>query len=180
MGYSLGHHNTSTLSVELLKNNLNSVFLETGTNVGQGVLKAIESGFKKIISIEIEPEFNKIVKEKFLNKSEYSEIIFEFYLGDSKKILPEIIEKIDDKITFWLDGHEFHKIPLIDELMTIKNHKIKDHTIMIDDVRMFDSPDWDKIGHNNIVKLIMEINQNYKITYHDSPHGKNDILIAKI
>jgi hypothetical protein len=180
MSYSLGHHNTTTLSSELLKNNLNPVFFETGTNVGQGVISAINAGFKKIISIEIVPDFIEIVKSKFLNVEEYSDINFNFHLGDSKTLLPEIIKNIDERVTFWLDGHEFHKIPLIDELLAIKNHKIRDHIIMIDDVRMFNSPDWDNIGHENIVKLIMEINSDYKITYHNSPHGINDILIAKI
>jgi hypothetical protein len=180
MGYSLGHHNNSTLSESLLKNNLNSVFFETGTNVGQGVLQAINAGFKKIISIEIVPEFVDIVKNKFLNKEEYKEITFEFHLGDSKTLLPSLISEIDEQITFWLDGHEFYKIPLIDELIAIKNHPIKNHTILIDDVRMFDAPEWNSIGHNNIIDLIMDINSDYKITYVDSPHGHNDILIAKV
>lgn len=180
MPYSLGHHNQTTLSVELLKENLSGIFFETGTNIGQGIIQAINVGFKKIISIDIEPEFVEIAKNKFIGSNQYNDIQFEFYLGDSKLLLPKIIENIDQKITFWLDGHEFYKIPLLDELIAIKNHKIKNHTIMIDDVRMFNSPDWNNIGHDNVVKLIMDINKDYKITYHNSPHGINDILIAKI
>ena len=95
-------------------------------------------------------------------------------------MIPNIIHDIDEKITFWLDGHEFYQIPLLEELIAIKNHKIKDHIIMIDDVRMFDSPEWNIIGHDNVIKLIMDINKSYKITYHNSPHGINDILIAKV
>jgi hypothetical protein len=45
---------------------------------------------------------------------------------------------------------------------------------------MFDAPEWNSIGHNNIIDLIMDINSDYKITYVDSPHGHNDILIAKV
>jgi predicted nucleic acid-binding protein len=64
--------------------------------------------------------------------------------------------------------------------VAIKNHKIKNHTILIDDVRMFNTIEWNNIGHDNVIKLIMEINENYKISYYDSPHGNNDILLAKI
>lgn len=180
MSYSLGHHNKSTLSVNLLTDNLSPVFLETGTNVGLGVLEAINAGFKKIISIEIEPDFVNIVNEKFIHSGQYPEINFQFYLGNSKLLIPEIIENIDEQITFWLDGHEFYQIPLLDELIAIKNHKIKNHIIMIDDVRMFDKPEWNRIGHDNVIKLIMDINESYNISYHDSPHGTNDILIAKV
>jgi hypothetical protein len=180
MSYSLGHHKNSTLSFDLLKDNLSPVFLETGTNIGQGVLEAINAGFKKIVSIEIEPDFVEIVNNKFVKSGDYPDVEFQFHLGDSKSVIPNIIHDIDEKITFWLDGHEFYQIPLLEELIAIKNHKIKDHIIMIDDVRMFDSPEWNRIGHDNVIKLIMDINKSYKITYHNSPHGINDILIAKV
>lgn len=180
MSYSFGPQSSTTLSLSLLKENLNPVFLETGTNIGQGVLEAINAGFKKIISIEIEPEFFDFVKEKFIHSNGYPDVDFKFYLGDSKSVIPEIIHEIDEKITFWLDGHEFYQIPLLDELLAIKKHKIKDHIIMIDDVRMFDTPEWNKIGHDKIIDLIMDINQDYKITYHPSPHGVGDILVAKV
>ena len=136
--------------------------------------------FKKIVSIEIEPDFVEIVNNKFVKSGDYPDVEFQFHLGDSKSVIPNIIHDIDEKITFWLDGHEFYQIPLLEELIAIKNHKIKDHIIMIDDVRMFDSPEWNIIGHDNVIKLIMDINKSYKITYHNSPHGINDILIAKV
>jgi|694.fasta_scaffold42441_6 hypothetical protein len=180
MKYSLGEHNSSTLSQQILKENLNPVFFETGTNVGRGVLEATEAGFKKIVSIEIDTELHDKSKKKFLDNQNYSGIEFQFHLGDSRILLPKLIETIDEKITFWLDGHEFYSIPLVEELTSIKNHKIKDHTILIDDVRMFDSHEWNKVGHQNIINLIMEINKDYKISYYDSPHGHNDILVARI
>jgi len=180
MKYSLGLHKTSTLSLEILKNNYNTIFFETGTNFGEGVVKAIDAGFKKIISIDVVTEYINAANERFIESKNYPNTDFQFYLGDSRKLLPEIIDKIDEPITFWLDGHEFYEIPLLDELVAIKNHKIKNHTILIDDVRMFNTIEWNNIGHDNVIKLIMEINENYKISYYDSPHGKNDILLAKI
>ena len=180
MKYSLGEHNTSTLSQKILKENLNSVFFETGTNIGRGVLEAANAGFKKIISIEIDEELHNKSKSKFINNNDYSGVEFQLHLGDSRVLLPKLIESIDERITFWLDGHEFYDIPLVEELTAIKNHKIKNHTILIDDVRMFNSPEWNEVGHVNIVNLLKEINKDYEISYHDSPHGHNDILIAKI
>lgn len=180
MAYSFGPQSSTTLSLSLLRDNLSPVFLETGTNIGQGVLEAVNAGFKKIISIEIEPEFVDLVNKKFINNSDYSDVDFKFYLGDSKLVIPEIIHEIEERITFWLDGHEFYQIPLLDELIAIKNHKIKDHIIIIDDVRMFNSPEWNKIGHDKVIELIMDINESYKITYHPSPHGASDILVAKV
>ena len=116
----------------------------------------------------------------FQDKELYDGVEFNFFLGDSGIVMPEILKNIDEKITFWLDGHEFYKIPLINELESIKNHKIKGHTILIDDVRMLTRPEWNNIGLESIISKIKEIDERYEISFVDSVNGKNDILIAKI
>lgn len=71
--------------------------------------------------------------------------------------------------------HEFYKIPLINELESIKNHKVKGHTILIDDVRMLTRPEWNNIGLESIINKIKEIDENYEIYFVDSVNGKKDI-----
>jgi len=172
-------HTDSSLSIELLKSNMSDYFIETGTNTGFGVLKALEAGFKHIISIDIEDEFVVNAKSRF-NEELYPQIKFDFWHGDSGVLMPQMISEIKTPATFWLDGHSFHQIPLLKELEAIRNHHIKEHILLIDDVRMFNTHEWDNVGHSNIVDLVKSINKNYKITYYDSYNGKNDILIAKV
>lgn len=70
------------------------------------------------------------------------------------------------------------------ELEQIKKHPIKTHTIMIDDVRLFGSPEFDFITLDKVKKKLKEINSDYTFEYADSKIKgkiqKNDILIAKI
>jgi hypothetical protein len=178
--YSCGDHRLTSLNPKILSDHINPVFFETGTNTGLGVQCAIDSGFQKVVSIDIEERYYEMAQINFLNNPYYSHIDFNFYLGDSGVVMSEILNKIDKKITFWLDGHEFYKIPLINELNSIKNHKVKGHTIIIDDVRMLNRPEWNNIGLETIINKIKEIDKNYEIEFVDSVNGENDILIAKI
>jgi hypothetical protein len=81
---------------------------------------------------------------------------------------------------FWLDGHEYHDIPLVEELNQIKSLKRNDHIIMIDDVRMFGTEIWGGFQLQTVLDLIMEINPEYKISYLDSYNQQSDILIATV
>jgi hypothetical protein len=178
--YSQGDHYLTSLNNDILSKLVNPVFFETGTNTGLGVICAIQCGFKKIYSIDIEDRYYEMAMNNFLNNNSYSDVNFNFYLGDSGSMMDEILVNINEKITFWLDGHEFYKIPLVNELESIKNHKIKGHTILIDDIRMLSKPEWNNIGLDKIIEKIKEIDQNYEISFIDSVNGENDILIAKI
>jgi hypothetical protein len=64
------------------------------------------------------------------------------------------------------------------ELELIKNHPIKEHTILIDDLREW-SRDFPAIGFNteDIKKKILEINPNYVFSFADG-QTSNDILVA--
>jgi uncharacterized protein YsxB (DUF464 family) len=175
--YSQGDHKLTSLNTEILLNNLNPVFFETGTNTGLGVSCAVECEFKKIYSIDIEERYYEMALQNFKNTDD---VEFNFFLGDSGVVMSKILNEIDEKITFWLDGHEFYKIPLINELESIKNHKVKGHTILIDDVRMLTRPEWNNIGLESIINKIKEIDENYEIYFVDSVNGKKDILVAKL
>jgi hypothetical protein len=159
---------------ELFKKFINPVFIETGSNWGVGIQQALDEGFPVVHSIEILPEFYNYCADKFKeNKNVH------LYLGDCVKVLPKILENLHEPATFWLDAHEGDsKSFLLDELNLIKGHKIKTHTILIDDLRC-----WNMRKHkfNTIIlkRKLLAINPKYKITLEDG-HVPDDILAARI
>jgi hypothetical protein len=160
----------------------NKYFVETGTLIGGGVQMALDSGYKQVYSIELSPHYYQLAKERFKDQKNVHII-----QGDSAKILGSIISKIKKPITFWLDGHcsmdDTAKgetmTPLMLELEAIRQHPIKTHTIMIDDVRQFGTFDFDFLTLEQAINKIMSINPNYKIVFEDG-YVKNDVLVAYI
>ena len=173
----------------------NRVFVETGTYIGDSVQMALDAGFEKIYSIELSKKYYKIAKDRF-NYFENVEIIH----GDSSEILPILIKNINEPITFWLDAHYSkgdtalgkYCSPLMIELEQIRKTGIKNHTIMIDDIRCWNKQsdtkpvcNCPKYPCNNfygfytgdLISMLKEINPHYDLIYedHDVP---NDILVA--
>lgn len=101
--------------------------------------------------------------------------------------LYDVIKNINSSITFWLDGHYSgydtaqgdENNPILKELEQIKKHHIKNHTILIDDIRLCGGFWFDDITLEQIISKILEINKNYTISYVDG-YVKNDILVAQI
>ena len=169
------------------------VFVETGTFHGEGVMNAINSGFKKIYSVEIyEPLWEENINR--FKDNENVKIIF----GDSSKILYKVLSEINEPILFWLDGHhcgentgqsdelQWHEFPLLAELNQIKMHNIRNHTILIDDLRCI--PSIEKQSELNfktrytvdtIKEHILAINENYTFSYANG-FIQNDILVAQV
>lgn len=125
-------------NTENFKKYKTDLFIETGSYLGDGIQQALEAGYEKIISIELSDRYFKESTERFISEPKVTVV-----QGDSYKVLPVILNEINTKATFWLDGHHScgdtalgdYWAPLMKELNAIKNHKIKDHTIMIDDMR---------------------------------------------
>lgn len=126
---------------ELLKykNKFNiEVLIETGTCYG-GTIDALKSNFKTLISIEISKELFHLAKIKF---ADFGHI--KLYEGDSGVMLPQILQNINEKCLFWLDGHYSGdntgkgdlNTPIFKELEAIYNNG-KHHIILIDDARLF-------------------------------------------
>jgi hypothetical protein len=170
-------------STENFKRHKNDVLIETGSYLGDGIQQALEAGFSEIISIELSDKYYEHTKKRF----EFTPNV-EIVKGDSFKVLPELIFKIDKKITFWLDGHYScddtalgeHWSPLIQELGIIKSHHIKEHTIMIDDMRCWELPN--KVHgffKDDIYRKLWEINPEYKFELLNG-HVEDDILVAYI
>ena len=148
-------------------------FIETGTFRGD-MIDAVKTTFNNINSIELDKTLYKNAKRKF--RSEPNIKIFE---GDSTTILPDILNGINETCLFWLDAH-FSGImcgiktsrgeketPILEELITIANHIIKNHVILIDDAIDFtgenDYPSIEELKEfisSNFPKHEIEIKRN--------------------
>jgi hypothetical protein len=169
---------------------LNKYFVESGTNVGEGIDSALKAGFEKILSYEIYEPLYKEAKLKYANNSSVS-----LYNKSSLKMWDEV-QFINEPITFWLDGHWSGDgtgydtdmlYPLLKELEIIRDHPIKTHTILIDDRRLMrkyiepGEKDHDIIGISEaeIIEALYDINPSYEISY-DWGYIEDDIIVAKI
>ena len=150
--------------------NYNDIFIETGTWHGEGVSLALSVGFKEIHTIEN-------------NSHLYGEACMTFkgdnrvhlWLDDSRHALDLILQDINEAVTFWLDAHDDNfNSPLLGELSIISTHKIKGHTILIDDVDDFEQYGWDI---QTIKDQLMLLCPAYQITI---IAAKRLILVAEI
>jgi len=174
----------STLSTEVLSRYKNNIFIETGTSLGDGVQLALDCGFNQIYSFEINPELVEHNRKRFKEHGSRVEIIY----GDSSELLSLFLSRITEASTFWLDGHwdggpvGKYRCPLLFELDAIANHAIKNHTLLIDDRRLFGDQNhhWGReVTEPLVIERIKKINHDYYIKY-ENGYIPNDIITAKI
>jgi hypothetical protein len=172
---------TTTLSHEVLSKYKNPYFVETGTANADCVRLALEIGFEKIFSIELDSDLQK---ENITKYKDYIEKgLINLITGDSLTKINELINELDKSTTFWLDAHVDHgpcgikKCPLYEELEAINKSYIKTHTILIDDVRIFGQHWGDNINVNELKNKLLKINSDYKFKFEDG-FAKDDILVA--
>jgi hypothetical protein len=161
-------------TVELFKKYINPIFIETGSEQGIGIQQALDAGFEEIYSIELTDKFYNMCLGRYKDNPNVHLI-----QGDSGEELGRLLQKIDRQATLWLDAHlDCEKTPLMKELASIKEHPIKTHTIMVDDLR-----EWKVAGAGFdtgiIYSKLLEINPNYKLIFEDG-YTKKDILVATI
>ena len=154
----------------------------------------MEKYFKELHTIEI--------KEKLYNKtkSKYNGDKIHFYLGDSSKMLKNVVSNLKEKTIFFLDGHWSVGItgrgekdcPLLEELSIINQYFDKEAIIIIDDYREFgrkwttdegrrlapENPtcDWSSITKNNVLSIM----ENRIIDHYHLPssmHPKDRFII---
>ena len=119
---------------KLTNNKKTNHYIETGTYLGNGI-KSVFDDYNYVHSIELSEKWYEYNKEQF----KYSDNI-KLYLGDSKKILPELLDNIHEPVTVYLDAHYSggstafgdEETPLLFELEILKN-RIYDDIIIIDD-----------------------------------------------
>jgi len=176
------------LNLKYLKTYANgNTFIETGSLSGWTLFLAKEFGFTDIRGIELHPDWVKYCKDRF--KDDPSIKIYE---GESPDVLRELCTALTQTATFWLDAHssgpdlpggKYGGCPLVQELEAINLSPCKDHVLFIDDVRLFNTHEWDFLAKEKVIEAIYNINPNYKISYVDGSEDgtfANDILLATV
>jgi hypothetical protein len=115
------------------------VFVETGTLFGD-MIAAVRTYFDDVHSIELDAELCTKAQRRFARHRNVH-----IHLGDSSKVLPDLLREIHQPALFWLDGHysgEFTargelETPISAELESILGHPIRNHVILVDDAREF-------------------------------------------
>ncbi len=178
-------HLFANASKEIFAQFPNKWFIESGSYQGGGIQAAIDCGFEKIYSIEILPQYYQICSDRFFGYNNVKVI-----LGDSTILFSEILKDVDSSATFWLDAHfcsydgkrnqkDYLALTtsLEKELLAIKEHPIKTHTILIDDVRLLNTEHMENFSLDYIISIVKSINPDYNITFIDGSFPK-DILVA--
>ncbi len=148
-----------------------NTFIETGTFVGDTV-EFFKPHFKKLISIELQPDLAAKARERFLQDSHV-----EILEGDSAILLKEIVQQLDSPAVFWLDGHyssEFFvgdqyivtakgnkNTPIEKELEIILASNLK-HLLLIDDAREFTGR-YDYPTLEAVRQIVKQVKPLYKV-----------------
>ncbi len=170
---------------DVRKYGLHDVFVETGTYLGETIELMQPLPFREIWSCDINEGMVTNAKQKFSDDKRI--IITE---RDSADWFPEVVDTLDNdnlRATFWLDAHASGPLkggrsggsPLLDELKAIKASKRNDHTIIIDDKRLFGSAEWSYVQYSDAMSLLTEINPEYKFEFLDG-QVPGDIICAYI
>lgn len=119
------------------------VFVETGTYLGH-MANAASQWFDEVHTIELEPTLAEKARQRFRHDPS-----IHVYEGDSSKILPDVLARVDRPALFWLDAHYSRGItargdidtPVADELRLVLQHPMT-RAILIDDARLFGQGDY--------------------------------------
>lgn len=158
------------------------VFVETGTHMGDGVQAALGAGFDSIHSCDISPFCYGYCTRRFEGCRDRVHL----YLQDSRSFLRKILRHISSPTVFWLDAHwcagdagSAEDVPLMEELLVLAHHHIRDHVILIDDVRLMGTKDLN-FPLVEVQKLLLKINPEYRLSFLNSRDFPRDILVATI
>lgn len=132
---------------------VSDVFCETGTFHGDGIISAIDAGFKKIASVEISKVIQDIAKNRVSEVLQSKSADIDFILGDSEEKIVSLIQfakkNNSQNPVFWLDAHTHHfedgtvtdgkACPLLSEITAINNAFSGEAILLIDDLRIIDA-----------------------------------------
>jgi len=110
------------------------VLIETGTYYGE-MVSAMKSHFDRIYSIEYDAALAAAAARRFTGDAR-----IEILQGDSKTLVPKILNTLQHPALFWLDagyygwaGMQFDRSRLSVELEAILRDPVKGHVILMDD-----------------------------------------------
>ena len=135
--------------------------VETGTYLGD-TLYAMTPDFEQLYSIELSGHYYRLAQKRFKNFNN-----IHLLLGDSGKVLKDLVPTLTSPALFWLDGHYSggltakgdKECPVYEELNAIFSSP-QQHFIFIDDARLF-------VGANDYPTLenLQSFVKNAKPTY---------------
>lgn len=190
--------NLTPIFYYLTKNVKTNHYIETGSYLGHGIFNVLNN-YEYIHSIELSEKWYEYNNMQFKNNNNVK-----MYLGDSKKILPELLNNINEPVTIYLDAHYSggttafgdEETPLLFELEILKNRKYDD-IIIIDDCRLLGKTgicgcgpnheiyptmtyDWTNITEDKIISSLKDgyiLLKNDNIKYTDGP--SDQYILAK-
>lgn len=146
------------------------VFIETGSFTGY-TAETCAKHFKEVHTVEkylTDEKMERYKKIRGKNKN------VNFYSGNSPEFLTNIMHVLDkEQCVILLDAHNGNDTPLIDELKILKQCKINNHVILVDDSCDFGCGNWPT--EESFHLLVREINKNYNII--KTGLGRETILI---
>lgn len=164
-------------SLELFKKYKNdiNIFIETGTFTGDGIKRALDAGFNKIYSCDINKDVIARAKTAFSNHN------VKLLDQPSNIALKSFLDEINERCVIFLDGHSMPydeneqnrgfgedtvlkglpPCPLLQEIDIISNHHIKNHIILIDDYQCFGTWIFGGITLDMVNNKILKINDRY-------------------
>lgn len=168
------------------------IFIETGSHIGNGIDLAMQAGYERILSMDIDganvahcqERFELIPDDKKPAQNDHINVI----CADSATGLLKFMKYVNEPAMIWLDAHSQlfddeppsdNPFPLLKELEQLRKHPIKTHTILIDDILMLTHPDVTGWNKETIENALLMINPAYKLTYLSNP-VVNNILMAHV
>lgn len=133
---------------------VSTVFCETGTYLGEGVVAAIDAGFRNIASVEYSTRNIAAAKSRIANHLKHSSIDVRIIQGDSTERIDDLIAFSMDlgekRPVFWLDAHLHgfedgsvtggNPCPLLTEIEHIVDAFHGEAVILVDDLRIVGQP----------------------------------------
>jgi hypothetical protein len=170
MGGSLEYSEIQPILKKSMYKNIKN-FVESGTYLAESTIMASKC-FENVYTIEIEEDLYNKSKQKAADKDITN---IKFYLGDSTKLLKEIVPKVVDGACFFIDAHLSgedsnwngkQRVPLYQELQIILSHKMKPSIFIFDDVRLFNNfHDWSGITQEGIINVFKSFDYKIKTAY---------------
>lgn len=141
-------------------------FIETGTFQGRTIAKLL-GDFEIIHTIELSKNYANSAKRKFKKNKNVT-----VHQGPSEDLLPQVLKSIEGRVIFWLDAHYSRggtalgatETAILSELDAIKECGVKEHVILIDDMRYFGNKQLGYPSVEEIVDILHNINPEYDIT----------------
>lgn len=155
-----------------------TTFIETGTYKGDGVRQALDAGFERVYSIELNDALFLEATDAFAGDSRVHVVH-----GDSALKLTSILADLGAcDATIWLDAHASGPLkyakgtPLLDELHAIASSRCT-ATILIDDCRLLGCAEWKYVTKDNVLRSLAALPYAHTVTYIDG-HQKDDIMVV--